>query len=232
MSLRTLLPYPKMVILIRHGESEANLLSRDEQRDIPYGTNHYRLTEKGRRQAELTGNWVRANLPKPDLILRSYYARTNETAELVFPGREIRDEVLLAERDRGIWTEATEEEVREHAPWEIRRRDKQGSYHYRPAGGENIPDVERRVREFRRSMRVNSGHKIIAAVGHSHWILLWQKVVHHWSIEETEADFHRKDWVRNASVLIYRNHWDPELGEHRLIHNRDVDHIVPWEGKL
>jgi len=229
---RSLFPYPELIIFVRHAESEGNVLTRDEQRSIPYGTERYKLTARGREQAQKTGEWL-CRFPEPDIVLRSYYARTNETAELVFPEmsekRLIKDEVLLAERDRGMWTEATEEEVQKHMPWEIRRRDKAREFHYRPPGGENFADVERRVREFRRSLRLNGSNRTIAVVGHSHWLLLWQKVVEKWTIDETEEKFLAKQWPANASVLLYRNVWYPKEGEYRLVHRPEQDYIIPWK---
>ncbi|OGL63390.1 hypothetical protein A3C09_04340 [Candidatus Uhrbacteria bacterium RIFCSPHIGHO2_02_FULL_47_44] len=227
-----LIPYPETVVFIRHAESEGNVRTREEQRCFPVGTNAYKLSPRGREQARITGERVRELFPKPDRVIRSYYARTNETARIIYPDLEIREDPLLAERDRGIWTNATEKEVSVCMPWEIRRRDEQGVYHYRASGGENIPDVERRVREFRRSIRFNYSGKTIVVVGHSQWILLWQKIVHDWPMEETMRRFIAGEWVENASILIYHNTWSEEFGKHILTHDPETDYEVPWKDKL
>lgn len=223
-------PYPNAVVFIRHAESEGNIRTRDEQRAFPIGTNRYNLSPRGREQALMTHKRVHELFPSPDRILRSYYARTNETAQIVFPDQLIREDALLAERDRGMWTNATDEQVRQHMPWEIERRMQQGLYHYRPPGGENLPDVERRVREFRRSLKFNYSGQTVAVVGHSQWILLWQKIVHGWSMDEAVARFEKEDWVANASILVYRNTWSDERDKYILTHDPETDYEVPWKG--
>ena len=112
-----------------------------------------------------------------------------------------------------------EDEIAERFPGELRRRALMGWYHFRPMGGENWPDAERRVREFRRSVCCNYGGKRVVAFTHSHFLLLWQRVNHGWTIDATVAKFLRKEWVENASVLVYRN------GEWTTA----TDYVVPWE---
>lgn len=228
----TRVPYPNRVVFVRHAESVGNIRTREEQRAFPVGTNMYELSPRGRDQARLTGERVRELFPNPDRVIRSYFARTNETARILYPDLDIREDELLAERNRGMWTDATEEEVRLHAPWEIRRRDAQGPYHYSPPGGESPPQVERRVRDFRRSIRGNYSGKTIVVVGHSQWILFWQKVVHGWSIDETMSRYEKEDWVANASILVYHNEWDVKRDKFIMIHDPDTDYEVPWQGKL
>lgn len=221
------------MVFVRHAESVGNIRTREEQRRFPVGTNMYELSPRGREQARLTGERVRELFPNPDRILRSYYARTNETAKFLYPDREIREDARLAERDRGMWTDAFEEEVQQLAPWEIRRRDAQGPYHYRPQGGENIPDVEMRVRDIRRSLKFNYSGKTVVIVGHSQWILLWQAIVHGWSMEETITRYDDKNaLVANASILVYRNAWDVKRDKFIMTHDPETDYEVPWEGKL
>lgn len=135
-------PYPKLVVLVRHAESVGNTLSVAERARTPMGTNWYALTERGREQARITGEWLRAQYPSPRRIIRSYYQRTRETADLLYPDFPIREDERLAEASRGIWHVRTEDEIRREAPWEIDRKQFEGLYHYRPIGGENWPDVE------------------------------------------------------------------------------------------
>ena len=63
----------KQLLLIRHGESEADILHVHEGRaDFP-------LTERGHRQAEAMGKWVTEHY-KPDLIFASTLKRAAQTA--------------------------------------------------------------------------------------------------------------------------------------------------------
>lgn len=225
------IPYPTRVVLVRHAESEGNVLSREGQIEFAKGTNFYNLTARGREQARITSVVMREMFSHPDFILRSYFMRTNETAQIVYPGREIKVDALLAERDRGIWTNATTEQVKEFMPWEIDRKQQQGPYHYRPPGGENLPDVERRVREFRRSLKFNCSGKTVVVFGHGHWILLWKKIVHRWEIDETIANTETQA-PENASILVYHNTWSDERQKYIMTHDPETDYLVPWKGKL
>lgn len=194
------------------------------------GTNWYALTERGREQARITGKWLRAQYPSPRRIIRSYYQRTRETADLLYPDFPIREDERLAEASRGIWHVRTEDEIRREAPWEIDRKQFEGLYHYRPIGGENWPDVEGRVRAFRQSLRCRYPGETVVAVTHGHLIMLWQKLVHGWTIEETVARYERHEFARNAAVLLY--HGETRGEKHMLTHNPAEDYVVPWEGKI
>lgn len=194
------------------------------------GTTYYELTERGREQARLTGEWLREQFPNPDRIFRSYYTRTKETAELIYPGRHIDEDERLAEANRGIWHVRTEDWIREHRPEEFDRRELDGYYHFRPTGGENWPDIEFRLRDFRRSMRRRFPGRTLVVVTHGQWLLLWQKRLHHWTIDETVERYKQGKVVENASVLIYRDRLID--GHHQLVHNSETDYIIPWQGKL
>lgn len=225
-------PYPDVVPIVRHAESVGNVLSREAQRKFPMGTNFYELSQLGKEQARITGEWMREHFPHPDRVIASYYQRAQETARYAYPHLVIRDDSLLAERDRGIWTNATEEQVQRCAPWEIDRRDQQGPYHYRPMGGESMPDVEQRARHERRSLQANYRGKLPVLFTHSQWLLCLMKVVQGWDVQEFMRRFEAHDWAENASVTIFRNHFDPERNKYVLVHNPETDYHVPWKGQL
>src|SRR3990167_7816906 len=105
-------PYPKAVALVRHAESQGNLMTREERARTALGTNCYRLTPHGRAQAEFTKAWLEEHFPKPARIFRSHYTRTAETAEICYSGHEIRVDPRLAEANRGVWHVLSEEEIR------------------------------------------------------------------------------------------------------------------------
>lgn len=225
-------PYPKTVAWVRHAQSVGNTLSREERARRPQGTNLYTLTERGREQARVTGLWLREHLPEPDTIIRSYYARTRETADLLYPGRHIMEDARLAEANRGIWHVRTEEQIAREAPWELDRRKFEGLYHYRPIGGENWPDIEARVRSFRNSLRWRFPGKTIIVVTHGQWLLVLQKLVHHWSIDEVIRRYETEEVGANASVLLYHGDFDTETGKHVFRHDPATDYIVPWQVKI
>lgn len=74
------------ILLIRHGQSQADLEDRHEGRaDFP-------LTALGERQARAAADWIKENYP-PDLILTSTLQRARKTAEII--GEAVRASVQL-----------------------------------------------------------------------------------------------------------------------------------------
>lgn len=224
--------YPSKVIFVRHAESEGNLLTVEERAKYEVGTNRYALTERGKLQAKFAGEWLQEYFPRPDRIIRSYYQRVHETSDICYPDLPKRQESLLAEANRGIWHVATEEEIRAALPFEVRRRDLEGYYHYRAPGGENWPDVERRVREFRRSIRKNYEGKVIVVFGHGTWHLVWQKVLGGWDDTEVMERYQTNQIVHNASISVYNGRFDLDTGRPYLLHNPSQDYVVPWKGRI
>lgn len=225
--------YPKTMVFVRHAESEGNLMTPQERAEFPMGTTYYKLTARGEVQADITGRWLREHYPHPSAILRSYYTRTAMTAERCYPpalGYKINEDERLAEANRGIWHVRSEIWMREHRPEEVERRELEGRYHYRPPGGENSPDIERRIRDFRKSMRRRFAGKIVVVVTHGNWLLHWQKRIHHWTIAEMLERYERSAVVENASVLIYHGVVVDDRG--KLVHDPKIDYIIPWHGKI
>jgi 2,3-bisphosphoglycerate-dependent phosphoglycerate mutase len=64
------------LLVIRHGQSEADILRRHE------GRADYELTDLGIRQAELLAEWVSNNY-RPDYIISSTLKRAAKTAEIL-----------------------------------------------------------------------------------------------------------------------------------------------------
>ncbi len=80
---------PLDLYVIRHGESEANvIISAGEQGDnslytqdnVTVPDRSWRLTATGRKQADCIGRWLVAQQPLFDRYLVSPYVRTRETA--------------------------------------------------------------------------------------------------------------------------------------------------------
>jgi broad specificity phosphatase PhoE len=105
---------PIDLVLVRHGESEGNVahsrakrgdssLFSDEYLDRPSA--HWRLTKRGRRQAVITGNWIRGHIATHfDRYYVSPYYRTLETAALLeLDCARWTVELFLRERD---WDDA------------------------------------------------------------------------------------------------------------------------------
>ncbi|MCB1223613.1 MAG: histidine phosphatase family protein, partial [Mesotoga sp.] len=65
------------IYFVRHGETEWNNSNRWQGRsDIP-------LSEKGRKQAEITGTFLKEHVPSVAAIYSSDLKRAKETAEII-----------------------------------------------------------------------------------------------------------------------------------------------------
>ena len=88
---------PNDIVLVRHGESEGNIANRLSKRgdDDAYTdelrsrhSSLWRLTDKGREQVRMAGEWIRENIgDRFDRYYVSEYVRTKESATLLgLPG--------------------------------------------------------------------------------------------------------------------------------------------------
>lgn len=219
--------WPSVWVFVRHAESEGNVLSQSERTKLPLSTHLYRLTERGRRQAEITGAWLKEHFGVFDVYYSSYYDRAKETVSLMYPDARIYEDARLAEAQRGIFHVLSTEEIEHLFPWEIERKRREGYYHYRPWGGENWADVELRVHSFFGTIaRDCVGLKVLTVV-HGNWLVLARKLIHHSPIEEALREFEENS-AANASVTIYRG--VDQNGRSRLV--PEQYNLIPWEGQL
>lgn len=222
--------WPKLLVFVRHGESEGNVLSVDERAKFECGTNAYPLTERGRRQAKITGEYLRNRFGKFDVYYTSYYCRTHETLEIMYPEAHVYEDSRLAESQRGIWNALTNQEMHERHPDEVMRKAREGLYHYRPPGGENWPDIELRVHSFLGTIARDLSGKKVLIVGHGFWMIIFQRLIHHFSVKKA-LEMYKGGVFENTSVTIYRGKRKPwPFGKSHLI--LEEQNIVPWEGKL
>ena len=140
--------WPRRLVLVRHGESKGNLLSVNERAQYEVATHAYELTERGRKQAAITGKYLRREFDKFDIYYTSYYVRAKQTMRIMYPRAKVYEDPRLAESQRGIWHTMTKDEIARFYPGELERKRREGLYHFRPLGGENWPDVELRIHSF------------------------------------------------------------------------------------
>lgn len=162
------------LILIRHGETHANVLYETEDRiligalDSPLT----QLTEKGRAQAAETGELLKGI--QVDEIYSSDLGRTKETAALVFPQRTIHFTPLLRERSLGSDEgKRTKELFQDESIWLTHVNSETDSVEERLSkrvpDGENYLMVMERCRTFLSQFDF-SEDKTIALVAHFHLI--------------------------------------------------------------
>lgn len=218
--------WPRVLVLVRHAESEGNVLGVEQRAELEVATHLYNLTPRGRAQAEITGIYLRERFGDFNIRYVSYYKRSYETMNIMCPDARVYEDPRLAEAQRGIWHTMTKEQVEFRFPEEIVRKNREGLYHYRPLGGENWPDVELRIHSFLGTLNRDYDDQKVLIVVHGHWLILFQRLVEHFSIAEA-MERYRGHVVENASVTIYE---DSKIhGKSRLVL---ADYVVPWDGKM
>lgn len=219
--------WPKLLVFVRHAESEGNLRTVDERAEFNLSTHSYKITPRGQKQAKMTGEYLKKRFGKFDVYYHSYYSRTKQTMEMMYPEAHVYEDSRLAEAQRGIWHTMTTEQMKKRFPEELERRNREGLYHYRPWGGENWPDIELRIHSFLGTLsRDYEGKKVICVV-HGHWLILMQKLIEHFSIDEALKRYDTRIFD-NASVTIYEG--KKVKGKSRLVLKEQ--NIVPWKGKV
>src|SRR5882724_9088545 len=121
--------WPKLLVLVRHAESEGNIRTVEERAGLSIPTFGYDLTARGREQATITGDYLKERFQEFDTYYVSYYARSKETMKLMFPEAKVYEDPRLAEGQRGIWHTMTREQIKKQFPEEYVRKDREGPYH-------------------------------------------------------------------------------------------------------
>ncbi len=219
--------WPKLLVLARHAESEGNVRTADERAKFGIASHAYPLAERGRRQAEITGTYLKERFGEFDVYYTSYYARSKETMRIMYPGTRMYEDPRLAEGQRGIYNSMTEEEIRIRLPEELKRKECEGLYHYRPFGGENWPDIELRIHSFLGTLSRDYGGLRVLIVVHGHWLILLQRLIHHFSIDETIKRY-KAGVFENASVTIYEEKTVDD--KPRLVLSEK--NVIPWKDKV
>ena len=150
---------PKALWLIRHGQSEGNVIRDEAERrdaqEYVLGTRDadVPLSDLGREQADAFGRWL-AEQPRerhPDVVLVSPYLRAAQTAELVLAAAGLAHlprgiDERLRDREMGEWDGLTWRGIVARHPQEAERAQLVGRFFHRPPGGESWADICLRLR--------------------------------------------------------------------------------------
>lgn len=200
------------LILIRHGETYANVLY-DTQERILIGaleSNLTQLNERGRLQALKTKQAIEQL--HIDEIYCSDLGRTKETASIIFPNREIQFTQLLRERSLGSDEGKRAADLFKHEDaWKHHVNLEKDSFEERLTkrvpDGENYIMVMERCRKFLQTLHI-SEDTTIAVVAHFHLIRCMIAVLTH-----REDDPSMFDWmIPNAVPLFFQGN---EQGFHQ-----------------
>lgn len=217
------------LILVRHGESAANVLAEAAERsgalrvDVPARDADVELSDRGRGQAEDLGRRL-ADEPAVDAVWVSPYLRARATAEIALAGAgwtvEQRVDERLRDRELGILDALTSHGVRELHPDEDARRHWLGKFYYRPPGGESWADVALRVHSVLPELE-SSGDRVLV-VCHDAVIWLFRAVCER--IEERDLlALAAANPIPNASVT--RLVRDMPGAAWRAVDANDVGHL-------
>ena len=219
--------WPKLLVLVRHAESVGNVRSGDERASLDVASHAFSLTERGEKQAEITGKYLHDRFGHFDVYYVSYYLRSFQTMKIMYPQAQVYEDARLAEGQRGIWHTMTGNQIAERYPDELIRRDREDLYHFRPLGGENWPDMELRIHSFLGTLNRDCEDLKVLVVVHAHWLILFQRLVHRFSIAEAMCRY-REAVVDNASVTVYEGRVIERKSRLILIE----ENTNPWFGKM
>ncbi len=148
------------IILVRHGETEANRLKCFAASD------DIELTDVGRQQAHEQGRAIRARF-HPARVYSSEFTRALQTAEIVARELGLTVEVLpgIHERDFGSLRGAPYHEMgalmRSDRDYDAAKR-----WLWTPPGGESLDAVQRRALAALQAVGANCGGEAVVVVSH------------------------------------------------------------------
>ena len=167
---------PLDLYVIRHGESEANVIvqageqgdnSLYTQDNVTVPDRSWRLTATGRKQADCIGRWLVSQQQLFDRYMVSPYVRTRETAAtMALPKAKWEENRVLRERSWGEINTITKDEFKNNYArnWNFKNTD---PLYWRPPAGESIADVaEDRVHNILTSLSRKSDSESVVMVTH------------------------------------------------------------------
>lgn len=213
---------PLDLYVIRHGESEANVIvqagekgdtSLYTQDNVTVPDRSWRLTATGRKQADCIGRWLVDQQPLFDRYLVSPYVRTRETAAtMALPKAKWEETRVLRERSWGEISTITRDEFRTNYPrnWMFKRTD---PLYWRPPAGESIADVaENRVHNLLTSLNRRTGAESVVVVTHGDFMQALMLTLEDISDEEFLHRADSDEWTITNCTCLHYSRRDPHTG--------------------
>lgn len=229
---------PRHLVLVRHGESEANVVQQADKKgiglDVPDDVLvklrnrpdwEHRLSPTGIEQAQLAGRWIRQHIgPLEGFDARycSAFLRARETAAHIGGAAlEWRIHNMLHERDWGAFGAVSRAEQATLFPRTVAQRQAAPLY-TRLDGGEALADsVTLRVRDFRATLARKWNDGRVAAVAHGDVLNVVRYVFEEMLPEKWhEMDGDKSQRLGNCAVLEYARENPKD--------ERDVRHYLGW----
>lgn len=174
---------PLRLVLVRHGESEANTVQNAQKRgevspiEDAISTRadwKQRLSPKGREQARIAGKKLReiyGSLEFFDAHYVSPFIRTRETAVLISGQKQVKWRIddRLSERIWGIYGAVSRAEQRSHFPLTAKLAN-DDPWYIRYDGGESLFDVYNRFKAFQSKLWRENSRQNVLIVAHKQLI--------------------------------------------------------------
>lgn len=179
-------PPGQEIVVIRHGESEGNVLG------VTSGRTDHRLTKLGKKEAF---EFAKNTTEKFDLIITSTLSRSIETGGIVAKELGITDiihEELICERDFGDYENRTKEDLQK------KYLDYNSVWQDEIPNGETINEVEERVKKFIEILREKYKGKKVLIVSHMGVIRILLRQLGGKSIDESRAIE-----IRNCQPFVF-----------------------------
>ena len=208
---------PIDLLFVRHGQSEANIVQKQDNHGVdPTVTSslyarpdwQHRLTKVGVEQAKNAGEWLHntiGNLNSFDALYVSPFFRTRETASYLggpdVEGWTIDDRIV--ERSWGVYGKVSRAEQRSQFP--LTSAEKAANpWYIRLDGGESMPDVYGRFRDFQGTLHRELAGKRVLVVSHGDFINAARYGIERMMPEEWEKlDSDKNYTIRNCTILHY-----------------------------
>lgn len=214
---------PDDLVLVRHGQSEANVMQAASKRGddglyteetVMVPDRSWRLTATGVEQAETTGRWITASFAPFDRHIVSPFVRTRETAaRLGLADASWEENRVVRERSWGEIDSIPVREFERSYP-ENARLKRIDPLYWAPPAGESIANVaENRVRNLLSTLhRENEGGRVLI-VTHGEFMWATRLVLQRWSDEEFLArDADPAHRIHNCTAVHFTR-LDPRTGE-------------------
>ncbi len=218
---------PMEVVLMRHGQSEANVVQSAEKTDNPapfelsqqvYARHDFeqRLAPKGLAQAAGARAWLEANGTLPEDFDECYVSplyRTLETAQILGGAACLwLPEPKIVEREWGLFGALPLEEREARFP-DTKRMQELSSFYTRYDGGESVHEVTLRFRQFLDTLSREKTDQRILAVTHGELMWAARFVIERMLPQEWQAmDEEKALRIGNCCLLWYtrQNPEDPD----------------------
>ena len=210
---------PKSLVLVRHGQSEGNVIQKQAKAGIfkefpkeylETPDREIRLSELGRQQTIKTANFLKQEYPQGfDVVYVSDHTRAKETAALVckqagWHNVEIRIDPQLGERNWGLF-HLHDDEARAN----ILRRKKRDPLHNPMPDGETLISTRHRTRVMLDRCSRQYVGKNVLVFSHGEYIeAIWSEIAHMRTEQQKEFFESPEGDIKNCQIVEFKTEPD------------------------